>query len=107
MGAEPRSVARVNAARATKANWACRPAFRALYLIAYCADRMMRSVMRMSVQASISAVMSANSLKYLTSVFMALPLPSSAAGSWLASGHPADRRRSGAGSGRFDHRGRS
>jgi hypothetical protein len=37
------------------------------YLIAYHADRMMRTVMRMSVQASISAVqMSANSLKYVT-----------------------------------------
>jgi hypothetical protein len=33
---------------------------------------MMRTVMRVSVQASISAVqMSANSLKYVTSVFMA------------------------------------
>jgi hypothetical protein len=33
--------------------------------------RMMRTVMRVSVQASISAVqMSANSIKYVTSVFM-------------------------------------
>jgi hypothetical protein len=49
--------------------------FRAAYLIAYHADRMIRTVMRVSVQASISAVqMSANSLKYVTSVFMALPL---------------------------------
>jgi hypothetical protein len=41
----------------------------------YHADRMMRAVMRVSVQASISATqMSANSLKYVTSVSMALPL---------------------------------
>jgi hypothetical protein len=52
--------------------------FRVTYLIAYHADRMIRTVMRVSIQASISAVqMSANSLKYVTSMtskFMALPL---------------------------------
>jgi hypothetical protein len=41
------------------------------YLIAHHADRIMRTVMRVSVQASISAVqMSANSLIYVTSIFM-------------------------------------
>jgi hypothetical protein len=44
-------------------------------LITYHADRMMRIVMRVSAQASISAVqMSASSLKYVTRVFMALRL---------------------------------
>jgi hypothetical protein len=44
----------------------------------YHADRMMRAVMRVSVQATISAVqMSVNSIKYvasMTSIFMVLPL---------------------------------
>jgi hypothetical protein len=51
--------------------WGAWVGFRAAYLLAYHADRAMRRVMRVSVQASISAVqMSANSLKYVTSVFM-------------------------------------
>jgi hypothetical protein len=49
------------------------------YLSAYHADRMIRTVMRVSVQASISAVqMSTNSLKYVTSmtiVFTGCPVP--------------------------------
>jgi hypothetical protein len=58
--------------------WGAWVGFRAAYLLAYHADRAMRRVMRVSVQASISAVqMSANSLKYVTSVFMGCSFPSS------------------------------
>jgi hypothetical protein len=55
-----------------------RAGFPVHYLIAYHADRMIRTVMRVSAQVSISAVqMSANSPKYvtsMTSVFMGCPV---------------------------------
>jgi hypothetical protein len=65
--AEPRSMARVTGPLNAAAGWACGLAFRAAYLIAHRADHMMRTVIRVRhspVQTN------ANSLNYLTSVFM-------------------------------------